>query len=504
MRKEVVPIKVSELKIHPLVAEVRSEKKIEMFAFTLQQGQENPIHVVERNGQHFVIDGIAKTDAAPAAGLDTLDCVIHDIIDSQVIDKRIRLNQTSKTHIREKCYYFEHALGLIGKSQGKKRELIGFDKMDDDTNYGAFGSDWYGKACYLTGFDYSASTARRLMKIYWAEKEDEKFKNLGILNLINDNQISINKGYGLLNDKKKKMKKKAERLERDYQRKCTLGSYELFNKSAFNLDFIEDASQDICVFSPPYAKRMKEYRNQDEIRHGQEKTIEEYISNGMIACNEVKKKLGENGVMGVIIGESHKGGYSSVISRYELALIENGWEIIGVVLWIKENPTPVRLKEFFQPTEEKIIICKKKGAKSVFFSSPVKEAEGEGEFTLKQSHKSKYGDPRYYIGGDETITTNILFTPVFDNKEFGDIDPSFKHDAPCPFAVYDKILDAYSRPGMKYLEIFSGSGQGLVSSINHGLEATGVEIDPKSVEFTKKRLDHLLDKKNVKTITSAA
>ena len=77
MRKEVVPIKVSELKIHPLVAEVRSEKKIEMFAFTLQQGQENPIHVVERNGQHFVIDGIAKTDAAPAAGLDTLDCVIH-------------------------------------------------------------------------------------------------------------------------------------------------------------------------------------------------------------------------------------------------------------------------------------------------------------------------------------------------------------------------------------------------------------------------------------------
>ena len=33
MRKEVVPIKVSELKIHPLVAEVRSEKKIEMFLF---------------------------------------------------------------------------------------------------------------------------------------------------------------------------------------------------------------------------------------------------------------------------------------------------------------------------------------------------------------------------------------------------------------------------------------------------------------------------------------
>ena len=504
MSKVVDQIKVSELKIHPLVAEIRSEKKIEMFAYTLKQGQENPVHVVERNSQYYVIDGIARTDAAPAAGRDTLECVVHDILDNQIIDKRVRLNQTSKTHIREKCYYFDHSLGLIGKAQGKRRDIIGFDKIDDDTYFGDIGGDWYEKACYLTGFEYAASTARRLMHIYWAEIEDEKIKDLGILNLINDNQMSINKGYGLLKVKKEKEDKKTKRLELQEHRNYKTSNYKLFNKSAFNLDFIEDASQDICAFSPPYGKGMKKYRYQDEIKHGQEKNIEDYISNGMIACNEVKKKLGENGVMAVIIGESHKGGYSSIISKYELALIENGWEIIGIVLWIKENPTPVRLKEFFQPAEEKIIICKKKGAKSVFFTSPVKEVEGEGEFVLKQSHKSKDGDPRYYIGGDETITTNILTTPVFDNKEFGDIDPSFKHDAPCPFAVYDKILDAYSEPGMKYLEIFSGSGQGLVSAIKHGLEATGVEIDPKSVEFTKKRLDHLLDEKNVKTIIPAA
>ena len=130
MSKEVVQIKVSELKIHPLVAEVRSEKKIEMFAYTLQQGQENPVHVVERNSQYYVIDGIARKDAAPAAGRDTLECVVHDILDNQIMDKRVRLNQTSKTHIREKCYYFEHALGLIGKAQGKKRTIIGFDNSE--------------------------------------------------------------------------------------------------------------------------------------------------------------------------------------------------------------------------------------------------------------------------------------------------------------------------------------------------------------------------------------
>jgi DNA modification methylase len=40
--------------------------------------------------------------------------------------------------------------------------------------------------------------------------------------------------------------------------------------------------------------------------------------------------------------------------------------------------------------------------------------------------------------------------------------------------------------------------------MRHGLEPTGVEIDPKSVEFTKKRLDHLIDEKKSITITKAA
>ena len=85
MSKKVEQIKVSELEIHPLVAEVRSEKKIEMFAYTLQQGQENPIHVVVRNSQYYVIDGIARIDAAPAAGRETLECIVHDILDNQIM-----------------------------------------------------------------------------------------------------------------------------------------------------------------------------------------------------------------------------------------------------------------------------------------------------------------------------------------------------------------------------------------------------------------------------------
>ena len=39
---------------------------------------------------------------------------------------------------------------------------------------------------------------------------------MGILNLINDNQISINKGYGLLKDKKDKEEKKSKRIAKKF------------------------------------------------------------------------------------------------------------------------------------------------------------------------------------------------------------------------------------------------------------------------------------------------
>lgn len=504
-QKEVELVKVENIKIHPLVSEIRSQRKTDMFKYTLDvNGQENPIHCVIRNGEVYVFDGCTRVAAGMEVDhLDELECIIHDIPDNQIMDKRIRLNQTSKTHLKEKCFYFEHTLGIIGKSQGKKRVLMGFDKIDEDTNFGDIGKDIYTIACHLTGLDLSASTARRLMYIYWLENENEKIKALGLIDKINANEISINKAYGLLKDKKMKEDKKAQRLHEVAQRETITGKYKLFNKSAFNLDFIEDESIDIAPFSPPYPDAMKIYRHQDEVKHGQEKTTEEYIANGMKACNEIKKKLKANGVMAVIINESFKGGYSSVVSRYEIALIANGWEIIGIIQWIKENPTPVRLNEFFQPADEKIIICKKKGGKP-YFSHPVKENAGAGEFTIKQSHKSKDGDLRFYIGGDEIPTTNILITPVFNRSEFGDIDPKFKHDAPCPFAVYDKILGAYSRSGMNYLEIFSGSGQGLVSAMKHGLDVIGVEIDPVSIEFTKKRLDHLINERSKNSVKKLA
>ena len=104
--------------------------KVEFIKYTMKlTGQENPIYVVKRKDKFYVVEGVVRLVAAQEIPMEFLDCIVLDIPDNQVIDQRLRLNQKSKTHIKETCYYVEHMLGMIGKSQGKKHELMGFAKL---------------------------------------------------------------------------------------------------------------------------------------------------------------------------------------------------------------------------------------------------------------------------------------------------------------------------------------------------------------------------------------
>ena len=97
---------------------------------------------------------------------------------------------------------------------------------------------------------------------------------------------------------------------------------------------------------------------------------------------------------------------------------------------------------------------------------------------------------------DETPVTNVIRTGVFNKSEWEGVDPDFTHDAPAPLEIYDRFLNSYSEPGMTFLDIFCGSGQGLISGMRHGLNVIGYDIDPESIEFCQKRIEHELEKTN--------
>jgi DNA modification methylase len=116
----------------------------------------------------------------------------------------------------------------------------------------------------------------------------------------------------------------------------------------------------------------------------------------------------------------------------------------------------------------------------------------EGKKMVKKSHKGKDGTDRFYVQAEETIVSNIIKTPVFNNSEYKKYDPEFTHDAPCPMEIYDIFTSSYTQPGDTCIDIHCGSGQGLEVFLKNGCNAIGVDIDPVSVEFCNKRINMIL------------
>jgi DNA modification methylase len=247
---------------------------------------------------------------------------------------------------------------------------------------------------------------------------------------------------------------------------------------------------------------MKEYRNQGEMKYGQEPTLKEYLDNSRKFIDALIDIMDENGVIVIVIGESYAGGYKSIITQYEMMLLESGLEVIGRCPWIKSNSTPVIVKDFFRPVDEMIFVCKMKDA--VLNFHPKMKATKEGKKMIKKSHKAKDGTNRFYVQAEETIVSNVITTPVLDDSEYKKYDPNFTHDAPAPMAIYERFVESYTLPGMTCIDIHCGAGQGLEIFARHGCHAIGVDIDPVSVEFCKKRMDMVLAERNEVELQQAA
>jgi 2-polyprenyl-3-methyl-5-hydroxy-6-metoxy-1,4-benzoquinol methylase len=93
------------------------------------------------------------------------------------------------------------------------------------------------------------------------------------------------------------------------------------------------------------------------------------------------------------------------------------------------------------------------------------------------------------------------YDSVFNKKSF---DSDFTHDAPCPMEVYDIFTETFTLPGDTCIDIHCGAGQGLEVFARHGCNGIGVDIDPESVEFCRKRMDIVLSKNEIIEYQQAA
>jgi len=493
---QIIKLETGSLDVHPLAAAVRCQTKNStgVLEFMMKEfGQTTPITAVVRNNKHLIIDGIERWGIAKIHPdkFQTLDCQVVDLKDEEVIDHRVALNSQRKISIREKCMLVENVLGILGKRPGVKREII---EALEDKHSSKVKKDRYHFACHIAGVDCSASTLRKLMTIYNSEEEQKE----KLLDLIGTGEITIDKGFKILNSKAKKIEE-SKRLRFNHFGNGSKGTYKLYCKSSLNMCEIEDESIQLFIFSPPYWL-LRNYRNQGQKRpFGREKTVEEYIENLMMFIREIRKKLSKNGVMIIILGETYQDGYAGVCTKAETAIEKEDWTIKDVNIWVK-NHKPAPHPSRFMNSYERIIVACPTDEEPVFNS--VKKPSSIGEFKVIPSSQLVNGNRNFSMASPEADITNVITTSVFNKIEHKVIDKEFTHDAPAPEQIYETFIKAYSLPGDTVVDNFVGSGTVGVG-LKLGRNVIGYDIDPASIDFCQKRFKVILGE-DVETLSIAA
>ena len=485
-------IEVDNIKIHPLLEQFVKPKKKDHIEYTMNRlGQFTPLLGNYVGDTFYVTDGIVRLEVAKSLGLKTLQCLHINIPDEDVVKIRLTSNQRTKMSYSEMMHYGEHMLGLIGKSQGKKRDLMEFDFIDKDEHYGLKGKERLELVCHLLDLPIGASSLRKLMEIKWFEDENPGNK-VGIMAGLENGLYKIDKAHQLLGEKAKKEGQIADRKRKDYEGKVNDISYHLFNISSMDLSDIPDSSMRMFIQSPPYFQ-LREYRNQPKsFIHGQEKTLTEYIDNEIRFYDGTKSKLLPNGVIVIIIGETYRDGYQGVCTKLETALAENGWYIHDVNTFVKTNAKATPHVARFLNSKETIIVAGLKPANETLFNE-VTRPSSIGEFKVIPGSSRTTGGKGYSMASPETCIPNVITTNAHNPVEFSEVDKDFRHQAPAPEDIYKIFIEAYSKPNDTICDGFAGSGT-IGVGLSMGRNVVAYEIDKESYSFCKDRFENYMSK----------
>jgi DNA modification methylase len=485
---QVFVLPLEDIQIHSKVLMFIKPKKMDHIEYTMNRfGQQLPVLGNLVDGTFYITDGVVRYELAKKLGWKTLKCLHINIQNEDVITARMTGNQRTQMSYTEMANCAEQFLGMIGKSQGKKRDMLGFGDFENNENFGIVGMDRYQLVSYLMNLSIGVSSLRKLMAVKWFEDENPQ-KTFGLMEGLDKGEFKVDKAYKLFLDRQRKQKNVDDRKLSAIEGQNANVWYKLYNKSSLVMDEIETDSVALFMDSHPYMDQ-RDYRNQGENPHGKEKTAKEYVDNFLKFCEEKKRKLKPGGYLVTVLGESYsKGLCRNIIHRVIVGLEDNGWEPIDSNIWVKSNQKYSAHPYRFINSWEAIIVVRKPGGEP-HFEEQVKVESPNSEFKLGRTCLGTA-----YVKSSETCRTNVFSTSVFNNKELKSFDKDFHHDAPCPKSIYTDFIKAYSRPNDLIVDGFVGSGTVSIG-LTLGRNVIGFDVDPQSIEFCQKRFEECLQEK---------
>ena len=478
MKTEISPLKLS---VHDHILEMKvnvdyssMEASLKLFGF------KDPIKVVGFEDEYQIIDGYRRWMAAQSLGIKKVPIVVVDT--SNVKLESILSNSTQDRTALEIVLSIRCVLDELGSSQGKKRELIEGLEEEDLTNR-------FTMVSKILGLNLSSVQLRKYITIDDFDKDPSNPLTESLIDRIDLGDLSVSRADNIV----KRLTEECKlNNELDTQLKCPIISkeYEIYNmdnKMAYTK--IEDNSIDLYYFSPDYLG-IENYRNvpkEDQIGSlDLDNYVDELVNQSL---SFIKDKLKDTGVCIINVDDVIINNQSQAIpQRITLKMISGGVKFIQEVKWGKSNPTPLSNFKGFQPSTESILIFAKDEKK--FIWNEYRNLNLDDQIILKQTINKTYVDSPNKRMADvlnDELVNDFFKTSVFQNSEFRDIDPNYKHQAPQNEKIPLFFILFFTKPGMKVCDLYGGSGTTGAAALKNGRSAVMFDLDPVNIEFMEKR-----------------
>jgi DNA modification methylase len=500
----VFKVKVNTIKPHPVSLRIydyrHSFKSIKLLASTMKLiGQLEPIRI---NTDNEIISGVRRWKAAKLLGLEEIDAIRVKKTKNEE-DTIVFYNQQRRKRPIEIINEAESYLGILGKNQGVRNDLLGTDVKRNP--FGKIGRDRFEIAAKLIG-DISPTSLRRIMSVVDFEKESDENKSFGLVDKIINEELSPSRAQTLIRQIQDQRKERTKRKKVDIKPSTSTDDYSTFNKSSASMKEVKSNSVQVVFTSPPYFN-LRNYGNgtENNLELGHEDNINDFIKNLTNHFKDVKRVLKKSGSFFLNIGDTYAKGENLLVpTRLLLSLCDNeGWFLVNEIIWKKTNALPQPTERRLQPTYEKIFHLVKDPDEYYYNEFKlwnnnemrVVQAPGgrnssssgrvEGGLTISRSYK-KFRD---FI--DEQNVKDVITGPNAASRqmELRQLDITADHPALMPDYLPIIPILTTSKPNDIILDPFSGSATTGKVALLLGRKYVGYELNQENYELGNRLLE---------------
>jgi DNA modification methylase/uncharacterized ParB-like nuclease family protein len=498
---------------HPLIKATYKAKNLRFLVLTFQTaGQLEAIDVVKYKGKYYIVDGMSRYLAAQHLGFESIRVRVLDLTEKQVKALRAHKNVKTKRPLSEQMEMVNLMLESLGSSQGKKRNFEEVIEICDNVESEKVLTDRFEIVRSVMDLEMSAGTLRKAVKVFqFVTEGTDEVKDLKLLEKMDAGEMSIDAAFNLIknfqkSDEERNTPNALEEIHHQGQKNW----FKLFNKSNEDLSDLEDESIQTAILSPPYLEQRiyPEGVNTDGFKLGEEPTSDLYVENSVRIYRNLKRVLKKNGNLFINVAESYSDGVcANVISKLIVAMEKDGWYLVQNIIWAKKNPKPVGGKiDRLRPSTE-VILHFALDKKDRFYR-PFRVWDRESQMTLqggcndeiegdKKQKKKKYSLDKPVISFtdflDEQEVAGVITGSVVNKSKLKKIDSEFNHIAPSPEYISVIPVLTTTRPGDTVLDIYTGTSSLLSFPLRFFRNVIGFDTDPKSIEFSEKHLQSILD-----------